>query len=207
VAFSPDGTSLASGMENGMAMIWSLAPIDCESAKARAFTAKELERLWHDLGKADARLAYRAVFALAQAKSAAPTFLQERLTPILNESKRINQLISDLDDSQFAVRDKATRALEKLGRQAEPALRQALVKAQSAELRRRIETLLEPSAAWVVKDAETLRSVRAICVLERIATPEARSVLKNITQAHPETRTTQEARAALERLARSETKK
>jgi hypothetical protein len=47
-----------------------------------------------------------------------------------------------------------------------------------------------------------LRSLRAVEVLEHIATPEARDVLRTLAQGASEVRLTREAKAALERLER-----
>ncbi len=58
-------------------------------------------------------------------------------------SGRFAKLIADLDDSNYPVRDKATRELAKLRDLAIPALRKALEKPVSLEVRVRIEQLLE----------------------------------------------------------------
>jgi len=50
---------------------------------------------------------------------------------------------------------------------------------------------------------EDVRGVRAVAILERIGTAEARAVLEEITQGAPGARLTEEAREALRYLARS----
>ena len=47
---------------------------------------------------------------------------------------------------------------------------------------------------------EKLRLLRALTVLETVATPEARQVLQTLAGGMPEARLTQEAKAGLERL-------
>jgi hypothetical protein len=75
-----------------------------------------------------------------------------------------------------------------------------LAETQSAEVRSRINQLLKAIDEWVVADPDALRSLRAIWVLERIGTPEARAVLEDLAKGAPEARQTQEAQAALDFL-------
>jgi hypothetical protein len=54
-------------------------------------------------------------------------FLKSHLRPIpAVEAKRLAQLIADLDDARFAVREKASTKLAKYGARAEPDLRETL---------------------------------------------------------------------------------
>jgi HEAT repeat protein len=66
------------------------------------------------------------------------------------------------------------------------------------EARRRIEAVLTDRTR---PPPEELRTLRAIAVLERIGTPEARQALEKLTGG-AEARERQEAKAALERLKR-----
>jgi hypothetical protein len=65
--------------------------------------------------------------------------------------------------------------------------------------------LLEKLDQWILS-GDTLRTWRALEVLEQVGTPEARQVLEKLAQGAPGTRPTEEARAALQRLARRQTK-
>src|SRR5262249_11604410 len=109
-------------------------------------------------------------------------------------------LIADLDSDRFAVRQKATEELERLEELAAPALRQALEGKPSLEAGRRIRALLE--RVRTIPPRESLRGLRAIETLECIGTPDAQQVLKSLAQGTPEARLTQEAKAALQRLAK-----
>ena len=113
--------------------------------------------------------------------------------------KRVEQLIVKLNDDEPAVRDTATRELQKLGAQAELALRHALAGMPPLEARQRLEALLAD-----LKDSppspEELRQTRAIAVLEQIGSPQARQVLKTVAQGAALAPQTQQAQAALERL-------
>jgi ElaB/YqjD/DUF883 family membrane-anchored ribosome-binding protein len=123
--------------------------------------------------------------------------LEQKLRPIqVGDDARIDQLIEDLDSFQFAVREKAAAELKELGDSAEPVLRQALADNPSLEVRRRIEQLL----GKLDVSPERLQKLRALEVLEHIATPEAREVLLALAQGAPKSRLTQEAKASLEQL-------
>jgi hypothetical protein len=108
-------------------------------------------------------------------------------------------LIADLDSEVFAMRDRASRKLERLGDRAEPALRQAQKDRLSPELHERIEKrLARLETAGLSPD--TLRVVRAVETLEHAGTAEARQLLAKLATGAPEARLTREAKAALRRL-------
>jgi RNA polymerase sigma factor (sigma-70 family) len=93
----------------------------------------------------------------------------------------------------------AERQLGKLEELAEPALRKAAADSASAEVRRRAETLLT-KLETAVPAAGTVQALRAVEVLERIGTPEARQLLQTLAAGAPEALPTREAKGALERL-------
>jgi HEAT repeat protein len=111
------------------------------------------------------------------------------------------RLIADLDSSRYAVRQQAAEALARLDESAVPALRAALAGRPSAEVRRRIGQLLA-KAQGPFPRPETLGALRAVTVLEQVGTPEARELLRVLARGMSEARLTQEAQAALRRLAR-----
>src|SRR5262249_51795773 len=112
------------------------------------------------------------------------------------EGDRIARLIADLDGERFAVRQQAAAELAAFGDLARPALKKALTTATSLEQRRRLEGLLARPASL---GPESLRDLRALEVLEYLATPEARQVLRGLADGAPEGWLTRQARAALGR--------
>jgi hypothetical protein len=116
------------------------------------------------------------------------------------DPQRLASLLGDLDNERFAVRDKASQELEKLGDLAEPALRKALDESPPPEARRRLVRLLAQVVEGGTPSGERLRGFRAVEVLEHIGTSEARQLLQNFADGAPEARLTREAKAALERL-------
>ena len=117
------------------------------------------------------------------------------------DPKQVEQWLNDLDDPKFAVRDKATAELEKLAELARSALEKRLAAKPTLEIRKRIEGLLAKLDGPVTRP-EVLRGLRAVEVLERIATAEARQVLESIAKGADDALVTQDAQAALVRLAK-----
>jgi len=91
--------------------------------------------------------------------------------------------------------------LEKLGEAAQPGLQQALAKQSTLELRRRVEQLLQRLETSPLVP-ERLGNIRALEVLENVATPEACQVLHTLARGLPEARLTQQAQTVLLRLSR-----
>ena len=83
------------------------------------------------------------------------------------------------------------------------AYRKALEGKPSLETRRRLEDLLvKASSAWWDVSGERLRSLRAVEALELDGAKEAREVLETFAAGAEGARLTEEAKAALERLAK-----
>src|SRR5262249_22632415 len=110
------------------------------------------------------------------------------------------RLLADLESDQFPVRNRASRELEALAELAEPELRAALAGKPSLELRGRLQKLLETLEQRTPSGAQ-LHALRALEVLEYMRTEEAQQLLTALAKGAPEARFTQEAKAALARLA------
>ena len=111
------------------------------------------------------------------------------------------QLLTELDAEQFTVRERATRSLAQLGDAIEPLLRKRLASTSSPEAGQRIEVLLDslrPSLA----DADTLRDLRVLEILERVGTPDARAALEEVGNGPSGSRLRNRAKAAIQRLDR-----
>jgi WD40 repeat protein len=200
LTFSHDGLRLASGGADHTVLIWDLG----SNAKGQ-LTPKELDVLWTALGDDGAPAAYRAIRTLAAVPDQAVPFLKEHVEPsAVVKAEPVQALLADLDSEQFAVRQRATTELQKLGTGAAPLLRKALAEqVSSPEVRRRLEQVLAKLDGARLGWAE-LRTVLAVEVLERIGSPEARQVLQTLAGGNPDARPTQEAKASLERLNRSQ---
>jgi RNA polymerase sigma factor (sigma-70 family) len=198
LAFSPDGTHLVAALQNSTMLVWNVAGV---KASRRRPLPQDLSSLWADLG-GEAPKAYATIEILTAGREQAVAYLERRLQPARRiDQHHVKKLIADLDDDHFAVREAASSALLKLDAQALPAVRQALAEKPALETRRRLERILAQVEGPVVTAPETVRAARALVVLERIASPEARQVLEKLAQGAPEARLTQEAKVTLERLA------
>ncbi|MGH7173034.1 MAG: WD40 repeat domain-containing protein [Gemmataceae bacterium] len=193
LAFAPDGRTLVAAMTDTTVLLWNLFPADKKAAKV-------VPVLWADLGDNDAAKAYRAMYRWIAAPADAIALLRRRVKPDEGvDEKRIDRWIADLGADAFAVREKATEELRKIGELAEPACRKALASRPTLEMRRRLQGLLEGMPYWR-PTPEILRQLRAIEVLERIGTLEAQKLLESMSGGAAGARLTREARAAIQRL-------
>jgi WD40 repeat protein len=200
LAFAPDGRSLASGGGGDCSIIiWDMTGLIGErELPSPALRPEVLEKLWSDLGSIDAAQANDAVWRLvADSKHAVP-FLAERLRPItVGDALRLERLLKDLDSETFTVREKATEELAALREIAEPALRRAFRGNPTAEVRRRLQNLLDELEPL---SAPSLLTIRVVAVLERSGGRDALRLLELLAKGAAAARLTQEARAVLERL-------
>ncbi|MGH7223239.1 MAG: hypothetical protein ACRELF_08425, partial [Gemmataceae bacterium] len=140
----------------------------------------------------------RALFALVDSTDRAVSLSRRHLRPATAERARWRKSIADLDDGDFAVREKASRELRELGVEAELVLRRAAAEKVTLEVRRRLEQILA-SDEMKHPSGASLRKVRAVQVLERIGTPAARELLVEWSRGDADAWLTQEAKASLRR--------
>jgi WD40 repeat protein len=204
LAFAPDGRTLLSGGADTTVLIWDLLAPDPNRPAAGDLTAKAFDRVWDGLGDPDAARAHAASCALTGSPRQAVALLAGRLRPVQAASpERLSRLVSELNNDAFDARERATVELEGLEETAVPALRDALRNQPTPELRRRLSRLLERlSGEQDAPPPDVLRTLRAIEVLERVGDVGARRLLAQLAAGAPEARRTQEAKAALKRLAK-----
>jgi WD40 repeat protein len=193
LAFAPCGRFLASGGADTTVLIWDLQRVGDPRPAA---SDEQRERLWADLASKDAAAAWRAIAALASSPNTA--FLSGKLTPAEPTRKRIERLVGELDHDDFRTRERAQAELAKLGEAAAPALRRALDGRPSAELKRRAAALLKPLDV----PAQRVGRDRVLELLERLGTPEARKLLRQLAEGAPTDWQRLEATEALQRIAR-----
>jgi len=202
LAFSADGKILVSTGDDTTILFWDVADITGRKRPQMGrLAAREWQALWEELAKDDAAKAYAAMVRMASGGPTMIAALKERLRPVRPaDAERLARLFKGLDSDEFAVRESATRELEKLGDVILPAVRQRLARpGLSLELRRRLEAL---SSSLDETSGERLRQLRAIEVLEMLGTTEARELLQAMAGGAPEASVTTAAQLALKRLQR-----
>ena len=177
LSFSADGARLASAGENTTTLVWDACAGSPRPPNAlRELSSKDRELLWDDLAVADAARAFKAMKELHTGTGQTVELLCSRLRPIAAaDAQRAQRLLADLDADAFAVREKATKELEKLGEAVEPFLRQAMQGTPSLELRRR-GGLLDKLTA----DSPVRCTLRSLEVLEWLNTRESRQLLDHL---------------------------
>jgi WD40 repeat protein len=204
LAFSADGNQLVSGLADSTLLVWDIAPVR-KILERSVLDATTAERAWADL-KADPPRAFLARCALAESPNVAVSVLKQHLVPAsAPDDERISHLITDLDSKTFATRSAAQEELKQLGNLAKEPIRRTLKERPSLEMRTRLEFILKNLSGPDMRP-EKMQLVRAVAVLEEVATPEARRILERLASGEPRARVTREATAALGRLSRKPTR-
>jgi WD40 repeat protein len=199
--FSDRGGKVLLGMSNTQTVE---RPLDPPDLVVKDWNSSELDGLWRELENDDASRAYRALVALAAKPSLAASCIRARLKPLapLDEARRHrqSQAIKHLESMQFVEREKAVQDLEQLADAAEPELRNLLRGNPSSEVRFRVLAILDKLQS-PEQLRQRLRGLRCCELLERIATPEAKSVLRSLAKGAAGAWLTVAARESLGRLA------
>lgn len=202
LAVAPDGRRLLSGSDDAFALLWDTTPAGAAKPRKEPLTAAAADELWVALGGPDAQPAYAAMADLAAAPDGVVVLRRElKPVPAAPTDAELDHTFTDLDNEDFATRVKASLRLVEFGELAVPGVRKRLATTESAEVRKRALAFLDkvdpaPGSPY------RLRQMRAVELLEGLATPAARDVLSELAKGAAEAPLTQEAAAALERLRR-----
>lgn len=200
--FMPDGKRLLTGSTDGTAIMWDmgdvLADIKPTTAPARR---DDLTGAWEALAEEDAAKADEAYYKLVAGGTATVGLLAEEMLPAEGPAPaRVRKLLTDLGDEQYGVRKQATDALAQLGPLVEPALRRVESSTNVEEIRLRVRQLLTSLDNPRDRTGKMLRQLRAVLVLEEIATPQAAALLKKLAAGAPGAHLTRRANETLERI-------
>jgi WD40 repeat protein len=201
LAVTRDGRRVTTPLKDGTAVVWDLSPFTRKAAPFRPtddLLAKYWEQLLHP-GLAG----YEAVWRMADAPpDQLLRILRAKLKPATApDEAAIKRAIEDLDSDDFPTREAASKRLVEFGPAAVGRLKKAVDASTSAEVRRRGQAALTAVEKSPFGDGESLRRCRAIELLERIDTPDARRVMEPLAKGWASAPETAEAKAALERAA------
>jgi hypothetical protein len=146
--------------------------------------------------RSEPRTAYAAIDRLTANPTRAVALLRQRLRPAAIDPQWLKERLAALDSHDFAVREKAMYELEAVVETIAPRLRRALEQKPTLEVRKRLLALLEAASAPV-----SPRQLRAVAVLERLATEEARALLRELAKGEADNPLTHAAKEALVRIA------
>jgi WD40 repeat protein len=198
LAFTLDGRLVTASCDH-TCLVWDVSLRAGGPPTRRALAEKEKKRLWEELGRPTAESAFRALEKLAGDPQGAVALIRRQLPPANGiDNAALDRIVKDLDSVQFKIRQQASRALDRLGESAVAGVRIRLAKAESLELRLRLEAFLHKYGS-AKPSAERLREVRALELLEDLATPEACALLRDLARGNANARRTQEATRALKR--------
>jgi hypothetical protein len=198
VSWSPDGKVLASASAGGSVVATShltrtrpLPRVCQDLSRAR------LEALWDELGSADVRVALRAGRTLSASPAAAVPFLRERLSPVPPvPADKAARLLRGLNSANAELRELIRRELLELEELAVPLLREALTRSLPDAVREPVECLLREVQAHP-HGVLTQRALRAVEVLARAGSADARAALAALARGAPGALLTEAAARAL----------
>jgi WD40 repeat protein len=196
VALDHDGGRLITAHGDGICQVWDLKRLPRPAARpGRA-------DLWELLGRTDPAEAQPALVGLLDRPGPAVELLARNLKPVPEvPAERIAGWIRQLDSEDFKTREEANRQLSAVLDQAVEQLPAVEKKPGTLEAWTRARRLLERDKE-LDRGPERLRQLRAVEVLERIGSPEAKALLQKLAKGAPRAFLTREARESLERLRR-----
>jgi len=198
-AFSPDGTRLATGVQDGTCLVWDISSTEQKRPKSKPVDDEQIQKWWNDLAGTDAKQAHQAIWGLTNHPEQALRLLREKVHSIsMPLADEVEKQIAALGDASFAKREAAAKALEQFEELARPALEKAIAQSSSAEARRRAESLLNRPS--ITQYSDKRRLIRAVEVLEQITTPESIQLLKLISKGAPEDLATRATADAITRV-------
>jgi WD40 repeat protein len=205
LSFAPDGKTLVSGGADSIVLIWDVSGLlPAAKSVTEKLSREELAKCWDDLAGTDAARAYQTISKLARCPEQGEGLLKVKLAgnPEIS-AERLARLIADLDEEDFNTRENATKELANLGRLAEGALSKALEGNPSAEVKQRVQDLLD-KLVGKTEDPKQRQMLRSLEVLERLRTPGARGLLDKLAKEATDANVAREAKASLERLGKAE---
>jgi WD40 repeat protein len=203
LSFRADGRRLLAAGQESSALVWDVTLAGAARPRKEPVSAADAEKFWQTATSQDAVAAFAALAELAAAPDRAVALLRKQLKPVPAGpgDADLDRVFANLDSSEFAIREKAARDLMAFGESAVPGVRKRMGQGVSLEVRTRAREFLEK---FDLKELslERLHQIRAVELLEGIATPGARALLTSLAKGAAAAPLTVEAATALARLER-----
>ncbi len=202
IAFTPDGRRLITAHDDCTALIWDLTGTGrAPGTAAPRLSADALKQMWDALADNDAAKAYTASWELTDRGEQTVALTRERLKPVKAADKdAVGRLVTKLDVPAFADREAAAKSLREMGDSAIPALRAALKTGLSAEAKDQVERVIAAATERGPSSGLGAQQVRAVAILQRIGSEDARKLLEELSGGLDEARLTREAAEAVQVL-------
>lgn len=171
--FAPDGRHLIVANGDSTVTIHDLATGPAPLTGSEEWTG---ESGWANLS-ADAGTAFRTMRLLATRPAETVAWLRDRMPPPTEPDEPLRSAVTRLDADRYPVRETAHRELMRAAHRGRPAVLAASRTPMSAEMRRRVEVLLQATRG-PDRSPAGLRAARAVEVLERVGTAEACALLQ-----------------------------
>jgi hypothetical protein len=195
---------MASANSDTTILLWEVAKALAKYQRPTARHSQgDLRDLWERLHDTRGPELYAAMGRLAADPATTGEFLVKQLQDVHDQGAAnladVPRLIADLANPDLDARDKAFRELELLGDQVGAAVRTARAGHPHPNAAFHMDRLLARLTDQKLTP-ERLRQLRALSVLERLATEEIRLRLGALGTANPATWTSREAAAGAARL-------
>jgi WD40 repeat protein len=197
VTFTADSKRFVTSHADGLAYLWDVEEI-VALGKTQSTLASN-EELWAALADADAAKAGKTVDELVRNPTVALRVLTAVQPVQKPAAKRVATLIEELGDREYKVREAAEKQLLELRELVAAELHAVIGSSESAEQQERANTLIGKLTA-AETNPERMRHLRAIEILERIGTAEAKKVLDRLATGAAESTITREAKRAAARI-------
>lgn len=199
-----DGRRLISGSRDASALLWDVTLAGAANPRKAPPTPALVAEWWTKAASVEASAAFAALADLAAVPDQAVPVIRQQVKPHPHapQDADLDRIFADLDSDDFATREKASAKLETLGASVVPMVRKRLEGAISVEVRRRAQAFLDQFDPAELSP-ERLRQLRAVELLEGIATPAAKELLDELAKGAAGAPLTLDAAAALGRLKRS----